>query len=176
MLKLNDTQLILLAAALQRDNRSLLPLPEALIEAGERVAKAIATLEKRGLVEERETSDPASAHRTDGELRYGMFLTGTGMKAIDGDEVRAPTGAPEAVTVPKEHGDKLPRQSKTTTIIALLQRNGGATIAELIEATGWLPHTTRAALTGLKKKGHAIERNKRGEVTCYRIVAAAAAA
>ena len=39
----------------------------------------------------------------------------------------------------------------------------------MVKATGWLPHTTRAALTGLKKKGHTIQRDKRGDVTCYRI-------
>jgi DNA-binding MarR family transcriptional regulator len=42
----------------------------------------------------------------------------------------------------------------------LLQREEGATLGELIDATGWLPHTTRAALTGLRKKGHAIEKTK----------------
>jgi len=50
--------------------------------------------------------------------------------------------------------------SKTDKALALLRRQGGATPDELVEATGWLPHTTRAALTGLKKKGHTIERNK----------------
>ena len=60
--------------------------------------------------------------------------------------------------------------SKTNAVIALLERGEGATLAELIAATGWLPHTTRAALTGLRKKGHSIERNKRDDVTCYRIV------
>jgi hypothetical protein len=33
----------------------------------------------------------------------------------------------------------------------------------MVAATGWLPHTTRAALTGLKKKDHVLERSKRGE-------------
>ena len=61
--------------------------------------------------------------------------------------------------------------TKTAAVIALLQRKEGATLAELVAATSWLPHTTRAALTGLRKKGHAIERTKRGEETCYRIVA-----
>ena len=64
--------------------------------------------------------------------------------------------------------------NKTAAVIALLEREEGATLDELIAATGWLPHTTRAALTGLRKKGHAIERTKRGEETCYRIVAGAA--
>ena len=60
-------------------------------------------------------------------------------------------------------------------MLALLQRDGGVTLAELIEATGWLPHTTRAALTGLRKKGHAVDRVKRDGTTCYCIVAVVAA-
>ena len=50
----------------------------------------------------------------------------------------------------------------------------GATIDQLTGATGWLPHTTRAALTGLRQKGHAITRSKResGE-TVYRLASAA---
>lgn len=59
--------------------------------------------------------------------------------------------------------------SKIARVITLLQRPEGTTLAELIEATGWLPHTTRAALTGLRKKGHEIVRDKRDDVTCYRI-------
>jgi hypothetical protein len=39
----------------------------------------------------------------------------------------------------------------------------------MVEATGWLPHTTRAALTGLRKKGHAVDRRKRNDVTCYHL-------
>lgn len=60
--------------------------------------------------------------------------------------------------------------TKIERVRALLQRNEGATIAEMIEVTAWLPHTTRAALTGLKKKGAKLEKSKRGDVTCYRIV------
>ena len=37
----------------------------------------------------------------------------------------------------------------------------------MVAATGWLTHTTRAALTGLKKKGEVITKGKRGDVTCY---------
>ena len=66
-----------------------------------------------------------------------------------------------------------PRQTKIGKVIALLHRDEGATLQEMVEATGWQPHTTRAALTGLKKKGHAIGRDKRGDVTCYRITTSA---
>jgi DNA-binding MarR family transcriptional regulator len=64
-------------------------------------------------------------------------------------------------------------ESKIASVIALLKRKQGVTLAEMIETTGWLPHTTRAALTGLKKKGHTIERTTRDDVTCYRIVKSA---
>ena len=59
--------------------------------------------------------------------------------------------------------------SKAAEIVDLLQRDQGATIDELIAATGWLSHTTRAALTGLRKRGYEITRSRAGSVTRYRI-------
>ena len=61
--------------------------------------------------------------------------------------------------------------SKISLVADLLRRKGGATLAELVAATGWLPRTTRAALTGLRKKGHGIERGTRDGVTTYAIAA-----
>ena len=63
-----------------------------------------------------------------------------------------------------------PAPSKTAHLVVLLQRPEGATLVELMEATGWLAHTTRAALTGLRGKGHVIARGKRDDVTCYSII------
>ena len=59
--------------------------------------------------------------------------------------------------------------TKFSRVLTLLRRDVGATLAELVEATGWKTHTTRAALTSLRKKGHAIERRKRDDLTCYRL-------
>lgn len=59
--------------------------------------------------------------------------------------------------------------SKLTKVLSMLQAEGGSTLPELVAATGWQPHTARAALSGLKKKGHAIEREKVDGVSCYRI-------
>ena len=59
--------------------------------------------------------------------------------------------------------------TKSSAVLTLMQRDQGATLAELVEATDWQPHTTRAMLTGLRKKGHAIERRKRDDVTCYHL-------
>lgn len=66
------------------------------------------------------------------------------------------------------------RPSKINTVLDLLKSPEGATLDQLVNATGWLPHTTRAALTGLKKKGHAVTSEKVEGVRRYRIDAGAA--
>lgn len=55
------------------------------------------------------------------------------------------------------------------TMLAMLKRPEGATLDELVAATGWLPHTTRAAMTGLRKKGHRITRTKVDGVSRYTV-------
>ena len=66
--------------------------------------------------------------------------------------------------------DPLPRpESKIAQVTRLLERAKGASLAEIVAATGWLPHTTRAALTGLKKKGRAISKAKVDDGTRYTI-------
>ncbi|MXO70603.1 DUF3489 domain-containing protein [Altererythrobacter buctensis] len=62
------------------------------------------------------------------------------------------------------------RASKSDLVLGLLQRPEGATIDQLVAATGWLPHTTRAALTGLRKKGHSVTSEKVEGQRHYRIV------
>lgn len=66
------------------------------------------------------------------------------------------------------------RPSKQDRIIALLSRLEGATIDALMAATGWLPHTVRAVLSGLRKKGHRIDRQEDGDAgSVYRILPSA---
>ncbi|WP_043838986.1 DUF3489 domain-containing protein [Muricoccus aerilatus] len=51
-----------------------------------------------------------------------------------------------------------PREgTKHQTVLTLLRREEGATIAGIMEATGWAQHTVRGFLAGLKKKGHTVE-------------------
>jgi hypothetical protein len=80
---------------------------------------------------------------------------------------KAPTSVGHDEEVAAATVSKAP--TKSTSVLTLLQREVGATLAELIEATGWKPHTIRAALTGLRKKGHTIERCKRDDLTCYHL-------
>lgn len=60
--------------------------------------------------------------------------------------------------------------SKIDQVLILLCRESGATLTELTDATGWLPHSARAVLTGLRKKGHEIERFKRDGASWYHLL------
>jgi hypothetical protein len=51
--------------------------------------------------------------------------------------------------------------TKSATVIKLLLRAKGATPVELIAATDWQPHSVRAFLSGLRKKGRVLARNER---------------
>ena len=73
---------------------------------------------------------------------------------------------PRASTRPAEK----PR-SKKDQLIGLLGAKGGADVRALSDTLGWQPHTVRAALTGLRKAGIAVEKMpvREGELTRYRI-------
>ena len=100
-----------------------------------------------------------------------------GHSQAPGNTAKAKKAAPAAGLAP--HVQELPppdqvqprRTSKQDQLAALLVRDEGATVAHMIEATGWLPHTVRAALTGLKKKGDVIDSDKVDGVRTYRAVA-----
>lgn len=65
------------------------------------------------------------------------------------------------------------KASKSDQVVELLKRPQGANVDEIIDATGWQRHTARAALTGLRKKGNAIDSEKQDGVRRYRIRASA---
>lgn len=65
-----------------------------------------------------------------------------------------------------------PRETKTAILRRLLSRKAGADLAALQAATGWQPHSVRAALSGLRKAGYGIDRAdpaKPGGSAVYRI-------
>src|SRR3954467_3789481 len=73
--------------------------------------------------------------------------------------------APAAATAKAETGGSAgPGRSaaptKQAAVIGLLQREGGATLADLVDATGWLAHTTRAATPPLPQSGHVVAKGK----------------
>lgn len=169
MTKLNDTQCILLSTAAVREDGMLLPVPETLNASKASTLKVIAKLIASGLAAEVAVSRTELAIRSDGDAHIGAAITEAGLMAIgvvvSGSmelpaAAQAQTGTASSVSV---------RTTKSALVLSLLRREPGATLAELVDATGWLPHTTRAALTGLRKKGHTIDRGRRGDETCYHL-------
>ena len=63
--------------------------------------------------------------------------------------------------------------SKQAQVLAMLHRKQGATIATIMRATGWQPHSVRGFLTAVvrTKLGLTLVSKKTGEVRVYRIVA-----
>ncbi len=183
---LTDTQLVLLSAASQREDRGVVR-PETMdVRVFTRATKALL---KACLVAESATvrKGPGEAGPGDGATQM-LVITAAGLKAIGAEE---PELAQPALGKPRERFRKtssrgtsdtatsppLADDSSTTRpttkralIIAMLSRREGATLDDLIAATGWLPHTTRAALTGLRQKGLCLERSKsKGVPAVYRI-------
>jgi hypothetical protein len=173
MTKLNDLQLILLTGAAQRDNGSLLPAPKSVADAGDRLQDAFTSLLKIGLIEEGPKKNAKATWRADGDDRVGLFITDAGRSAINVEPGGSDGETKDVAATPAAAPANPERQTKGAAVVAMLERPAGATLAEMVAATGWLPHTTRAALTGLRKKGFEIEKHKRGEETCYRIIAKA---
>jgi len=157
MATLSDLQCILLSTASQRKQGEIHPYPASVDPRGG--AKAIAALLRRGFVEERPADDGS------GEVR--VHITAAGLHAI-GVEVEGGKSA-EAGDAAAAASPSPSRPTKSGLLLALLERPQGALMPDLIEATGWLPHTVRAALTGLRRKGHAIGRSTREGKSCYHI-------
>jgi hypothetical protein len=196
-IKLSDTQLVMLSAAAQRDDRCL-TLPEKL--KGSAAHKVATKLIAAGLVEEVKAKAGMPAWRRDEDGQsYALRLTGAGAKAIavnpdddagpTGDEKRSapggdqpPTsaesdrtaaGASTAESAPAFATPRAPRAgTKLAKAIEMLRATEGATISELARAMGWLPHTTYAVLTGLRKRGYALtlDRSDAKRGSTYRIV------
>ena len=117
------------------------------------------------------------------------------------DEQPQPTGAAEAPTPKPARARRKPREvtkstakpssnqkkkpaararakaarpgSKTAKVIALLKRSSGATLAQLMKATGWQAHSVRGAISGAikKKLGLTVTSVKTNGVRTYRISA-----
>ena len=67
----------------------------------------------------------------------------------------------------KSNSNETPRVTKAAKLLTLLQTGTGASLEEMVEATGWQSHTVRAAMTGLRKKGHIIEKHIEGNTTIW---------
>lgn len=60
--------------------------------------------------------------------------------------------------------------TRAAQLVAMLKRKQGASLGDIVKATAWKPHTARAALTGIRKRGFTITSDKpEGKERIYRI-------
>jgi DNA-binding MarR family transcriptional regulator len=166
MPKLTDTQLVILSAAAQRDDRTVLPLPKSLKIQGAAVTKTLESLLKKGLLEETPAGREAVSWRTDKDgRRMTLLITNAGVSALDGGPAgktakpRKTKGSGRSAikkAYHKSNGAPSPAAvhagTKQAQLIDLLRREDGATIDEAVEALGWQAHSVRGAISGALKK------------------------
>ena len=85
----------------------------------------------------------------DGLADYLMHTAGLDAETAD----RAARRAVDALKLPAPATPRAPRTgTKQDRLVDLLRRPQGATLAQMVEATAWQPHTCRGALAGALKK------------------------
>ena len=170
MHKLSDSQLVILSTASQRPDGCVFPITLKL--KGNAIGNVLKSLLTKGLLEE----VPGRADNTLWRYDDGAPLTLKASPAayrhlgIDAevtpaaDDVparyrpsgkRKPAKAAQAAAIVEEKPRKEPtvrKDSKQAQLIAMLQRAKGATIAEIVEAFDWQPHTVRGVIAGALKK------------------------
>jgi hypothetical protein len=128
---------------------------------------------KRIGVDEEEAQDVASVSATAAPAKSEK----SGSKRSAKKDAQKRTAAQKQGARQKASEAQIRAGSKQAKVVELLKRSKGATLDELVEATDWLPHTTRTALTGLRKRGLTVERVKdEGRGSVYRIRSGATAA
>ena len=93
-------------------------------------------------------------------------------KAKAGKKAKTPAAAKSAKPKRPKTASKEAREgSKTSQVVAMLQRKNGATISEIMETMGWQRHTVRGFMAGaMKKAGYTVESFKpEGGERSYRI-------
>ncbi len=162
MAKLTDAQRIVLSKAAAREDGAAV-VPANLTRAA--AAKIGSSLLARKLMRKIQSKPGMPAWREDETGKsISLVITRAGRDAIGMDQAQkidrsvCNSSKISKPVASQPAGVALRAGTKQALIVEMLSRERGATLDALIEATGWLPHTARAALTGLRKKGYVIER------------------
>ena len=149
LIQLTNTQSIILSAAIAREDDLIFPVTASI--KGGPVGNSLKSMLKRGLIEEIRASDLNTVWRHD-EALGPVTLKATPLAyfalGMDGGEATIPD-KPHSIS-PQTSSPR--KTTKQALLINLLKRPEGATIAEIVEATGWKAHTVRGAMSGALKK------------------------
>ena len=150
MPELTDTQILILSRASQRDDRIALPLPGRL--RGAAAKKVVAPLIECGLLTEVD-ADPRKRgalwrQRQDGSFAT-LAITDAGLEAI-GVEIDPPWPEPVADPAPERSARR--KGTKQAMLVEMLRTKDGATLDEIVAATGWKKHTARGVISGQLRK------------------------
>jgi hypothetical protein len=183
---LTDTQRVVLAAAAARESGLVLPLPTSLGNNRGTHGIILKSLIERKLLTERPAQPGETVWReTEDFNRMTLSIAAAGLEAIgiaaetgspqagldltgglvgraswvEVDAAVAKRQVASAATIEPNAGAATgPRAgSKLAILIGVLRRPAGATIPDLMEATGWQAHSIRGAISGALKKKLGIE-------------------
>ena len=189
---LTDTQLVLLSQASQHPEGKIVPPVHLRGGVFRRVMASLAgkglvqsapvpaygTMDRSGEVE----AEACPVISAAGLAALGIVVESAGTASapdncpIFGLDLKTPAAGDTALEPPHPElskpsaGNNVPHHprdprasSKQAQVLGLLVHPDGATLDALMAATGWLSHTVRAVLSGLRKRGHAIDRRPGGE-------------
>ncbi|MBR0660638.1 DUF3489 domain-containing protein [Neoroseomonas oryzicola] len=187
---LTAAQLLILTTAVQGPDHVVLPLPPTIRARGGAQRNLLGALLKTELVEEVPVNDATIAWRTDkAGQQHGLRLTAAGLGAAsapvvaaeaagagaDKEDIAHSTGG-DAAVVDEPAADQVtqdappPRPTgKLGEVLRAISAEAGATLAEITTLTGWLPHTARAAVTGLRKRGYDVALIQQNGRKAYRL-------
>ena len=173
MTKLTETQTNILTAGAKRPDNIALPLPKGL--AGAAAKMAVTKMIHRGWLQEVDANlrrgEPLWRETGDG-LGTTLVVTDAGLRIIGIEPTVAQTMAVNQKDSEQVKSPTPRAGTKQAMLIDLLRTPDGATMDEIVAATGWLAHTARGAMSGAlgKKLGLVVTSEKdaaRGRV--YRL-------
>ena len=170
--KLSDTQVVVLTAAAARADLRVLPAPETLKLKGPALERTLQALLNRGLIAEAATTEPE--RRTAPMANASTCHHPGRIDAIGVGNQRAgdsPADTPSEQRTASEPQGARPR-GKLGVLLDAVSRPEGATLENLSAAAGWLPHTTRAAITRLRQRGFDVRIVTMGTRKAYHLVPA----